>query len=170
MTIEEVNALGLRQFVDLLGGIYEHSPWVAEGIWRKRPFYSGDQLRALMQLEVETASRERQLTLLRAHPDLGTRAKIGEFSAREQNGAGLDQLTPLEYKTLLHLNQEYRARFGFPFIYAVRGNNKHDVLVALAERLESSPEDEFAQALHQVHRIAAFRLEDLIKQTVIEPQ
>jgi 2-oxo-4-hydroxy-4-carboxy-5-ureidoimidazoline decarboxylase len=163
MTIVEVNALDLAQFVNLLGGIYERSPWVAELIWRNRPFRSGEDLRNLMQLAVEAAERERQLSLLRAHPDLGTRAKIGEFSSKEQRGAGLDQLAPDEYETLLQLNQQYRDRFGFPFICAVRGSNKHDVVAALTIRLESSPNDEFAQALHEVHRIAGFRLNDLIE-------
>jgi 2-oxo-4-hydroxy-4-carboxy-5-ureidoimidazoline decarboxylase len=162
MTIAEISALGLPRFVSLLGGLYEHSPWVAEQVWAKRPFRSSDELRGLMQLEVEGAGRERQLSLLRAHPDLGTRAKIGEFSSKEQKGAGLDQLTPEEYETLLGLNQQYRDLFGFPFIYAVRSSDKHEILTALAIRLESSPDDEFAKALREVHRIAAFRLGDLI--------
>jgi len=163
MTIAELNALSLPQFIDLLGGIYEHSSWVAERVCRQRPFRSGAELRRLMQLAVEGAQRGEQLALLCAHPDLGTRAKIGKFSSREQQGAGLDQLTPDEYETLLLLNQQYRDRFGFPFIYAVRGSGKHDILRALMNRIESKPEDEFAQALREVHRIAAFRLSDLIE-------
>ncbi len=163
MTIGEINALGLQQFVDLLGGIYEHSTWVAEHVWHKRPFQSRDELRGLMRLEVEGADRDRQLALLRAHPDLGTRAKIGELSTREQEGAGLDQLTPDEYEMLMELNRRHRHKFGFPFIYAVRGSNKHDIQLALGIRLDADPEEEFAQALWEVHRIAAFRLEDLIE-------
>jgi 2-oxo-4-hydroxy-4-carboxy-5-ureidoimidazoline decarboxylase len=175
MTINQVNALNLRQFVDLLGGIYEQSPWVAERVWHKRPFRSSEELLGLMQLEVQEAGRERQLSLLRAHPDLGTRAKIGEFSSREQKRAGLDQLTTDEYGALLLLTQQYRDRFGFPFIYAIRGSNKHEILKALMNRLGASPEDEFAQGLCEVHRIAAFRFqdlsrEDLIRQDFIEPK
>ncbi len=164
MTIDEINTLGLQEFVDLLGGIYEHSSWVAEHVWNKRPFQSRDELRGLMRLEVEGADRDRQTNLLRAHPDLGTRAKIGELSTREQRGAGLDQLTPEEHEMLLELNRQYREKFGFPFIYAVRGSDKQDIQVALMVRLGADPEDEFSEALWEVHRIAAFRLEDLIAQ------
>jgi OHCU decarboxylase len=164
MTPGQINALGLQEFVDLLGGIYEHSTWVAEHVWHKRPFQSRDELRGLMRLEVEGAGRDRQLALLRAHPDLGTRAKIGEYSAREQKGARLDQLTTDEYATLIAINREYREKFGFPFIYAVRGSFKEDIPTALTIRLESDPEEEFRSALREVHRIAAFRLQDLIEQ------
>lgn len=163
MTIDEVNTLDLPHFVELLGGIYEHSPWVAERVWQKRPFRSRDELRRLMALEVEDVGREQKLGLLRAHAELGTRAKIGELSSKEQKGAGLDQLTPEEYNAVLLLNQQYRDRFAFPFIYAVTNKNKHDALKALMTRLEASPEDEFARALCEVHRIAAFRLGDLIE-------
>jgi 2-oxo-4-hydroxy-4-carboxy-5-ureidoimidazoline decarboxylase len=163
MTIAEINALSLPQFVDLLGGIYEHSSWVAGHVWHKRPFHSSEELRRQMRLAVEGAQRDEQLTLLCAHPDLGTRAKIGEFSSREQQGAGLDQLECDEYERLLRLNQRYPDRFGFPFIYAVRGSGKHDIVRALTTRLDSSPEDEFTHALGEVHRIAAFRLSDLIE-------
>jgi OHCU decarboxylase len=163
MTMAEINALTLPHFVDLLGEIYEHSPWVADRVWHKRPFQSSEELRGLMKLEVEAANREQQLSLLRAHPDLGTRAKVGEFSSNEQKRAGLDQLTTDEYETLLQFNRQYRDRFGFPFIYAVRGSDKRDILTALMIRSESGLEDEFAQALREVHRIAGFRLEDLIR-------
>lgn len=164
MTIEQINALGIEQFVDLLGGIYEHSPWVAQGVWPKRPFRSREEIRLAMRAEVESADRNRRLYLLQAHPDLGTRTKIGKFSTREQKGAGLDQLTPDEYEMLLALNRRYREKFGFPFICAVKGNSKDDILVALTTRLESGSEEEFAQALWEVHRIAAFRLADLVEQ------
>jgi 2-oxo-4-hydroxy-4-carboxy-5-ureidoimidazoline decarboxylase len=167
MTIDEVNALDFLRFIDLLGGVYEKSPWVAGHVWRERPFRSGEELRRQMQLAVQVAGLDRQLTLLRAHPDLGTRAQpgeaLGEFSSKEQQGAGLDQLTRDEHETLLLLNRQYLSRFGFPFIYAVRGSGRHDVLAALTMRLESSPDEEFAQALHEVHRIAGFRLSDLIE-------
>ena len=163
MTLAQINALDHPGFVDALGGIYEHSPWVAEGASRVRPFQSPDQLREAMQAEVESSGQSRQLDLLRAHPDLGTRARIGEFSAREQQRAGLGHLTADEYEILMMLNRQYREKFGFPFIYAVRGSDKSDILVALQIRLDSEAEEEFRQALFEVHRIAAFRLADLIK-------
>jgi 2-oxo-4-hydroxy-4-carboxy-5-ureidoimidazoline decarboxylase len=163
VTIAQVNALGPDEFALHFGRIYEHSQWVAEQVWVKRPFASRDRLRDLMRSEIEGAGRNRQLALLRAHPDLGTRAKIGEFSTNEQKGAGLDRLTPDEYDLLLNLNRRYSERLGFPFICAVRGFDKQDILTALMIRLESDPEEEFSQALREVHRIAAFRIADLIE-------
>jgi 2-oxo-4-hydroxy-4-carboxy-5-ureidoimidazoline decarboxylase len=157
-----VNDLSREAFVDQFGKIYEHSAWVAEQVWPKRPFQSLDQLRELMRAAVDDAEHDRQMALLRAHPDLGTRAQIGEFSTSEQKRAGLDQLTPREYELLLSMNSNYQKIFGFPFIYAVRGSNKDDILLSLTIRIESSAEEEFQQALVEVHRIAAFRLTDLI--------
>ena len=164
MTLAQINSLGREQFVRQLGGIYEHSPWVAESVWPKHPFQSRDALRELMRAAVENSSQDSQLALLLAHPDLGTRARIGEVSAREQKGAGLDHLSGDEGEILLILNRQYREKFGFPFIYAVRGTDKNDILIALNVRLTSDVEDEFTQALFEVHRIAAFRLEDLIEE------
>lgn len=163
MTIAQVNALGRHEFAEIFGKIYEHSPWVAAQAWEKRPFESRDQLRDLMRSEVENAASHRKLALLRAHPDLGTRAKIGEFSRDEQKGVRLDQLAPGEYEMLIDLNRQYRGKFGFPFIFAVRGSSKDDILVALNIRFHSSAEEEFSQALWEVHRIAAFRLADLVE-------
>jgi OHCU decarboxylase len=163
MTLAQINALSLADFVDAFGEIYEHAPWVAEAAGPRRPFHRRDELQRRMRVEVEFAGRDRQLALLRAHPDLGTRAKIGELSTREQRGAGLDQLTPDEHEVLLVFNDRYREKFGFPFIYAVRGSDKHDIQTALMVRLESDPEEEFAQAMWEVHRIAAFRLADLVE-------
>jgi 2-oxo-4-hydroxy-4-carboxy-5-ureidoimidazoline decarboxylase len=162
VTIAEVNDLSREAFLDRLGKVYEHSPWVAEKVWSERPFASRDQLRERMRTEVENSGEERQLALLRAHPDLGTRARIGELSANEQRRAGLDHLIPEEYKILLELNTRYSRKFGFPFICAVRGLDKEDILAVLMIRLDSSAEVEFSQALWEVHRIAAFRLNDLI--------
>jgi len=161
MTIAEINGLERPGFVEILGGIFEHSPWVAERAW-SRPFTSLDDLCAAMIAQVETATREEQLALLRAHPDLGTRARVSESSACEQAGVGLDRLTPEEYERLHRLNTAYKEKFGFPFLYAVKGSSKTAILEALALRLESTPEVEFREALRQVYRIARFRLEGLI--------
>jgi len=105
-----------------------------------------------------------QLALFRAHPDLGTRAKVSPSSTSEQAGAGLDRLTSEEYARLTDLNDAYREKFGFPFLYAVRGSDKFAILEALERRLSSNPEDEFQEALRQVFRIARFRLESVIDQ------
>ena len=111
---------------------------------------------------MEQATRDERLALLRAHPDLGTRARMSDASVGEQHGAGLDRLTPEEFDRLQRLNLAYREKFGFPFLFAVKGSTKHDVLAALERRLSAQPEDEFEEALRQVGRIAMFRLQDLL--------
>jgi 2-oxo-4-hydroxy-4-carboxy-5-ureidoimidazoline decarboxylase len=133
---------------------------VAERAWHGKPFESVEALHAAMKSEVEQASREEQLALLRAHPDLGANAKMSRASVEEQAGAGLDRLTPDEYAEVRRLNAEYRHKFGFPFLYAVKGSTTHDILKALAQRLEGAPDEEFRVALEQVYRIARFRLEE----------
>ena len=163
MTIAGLNALDCARFVEMIGWVFEGSPWVAERAWSAKPFRDVDVLHACMVTEVEKARREEQLDLLRAHPDLGTRARLSPASAGEQASAGLDHLAPEEFERLQRLNSAYLARFGFPFLFAVRNATKFDVLDALERRLHSSPEEEYREALRQVYRIAAFRLRDLIK-------
>ena len=105
---------------------------------------------------------DERLALLRSHPDLGTRAKISASSASEQAGVGLDQLTPDEFQRLTVLNTAYREKFGFPFLYAVKGSDRSAILEALGRRLTAAREDEFEEALRQVYRIARFRLEAIV--------
>jgi OHCU decarboxylase len=161
-SIDEVNQFDLATFVESIGWVFEHSPWVAERAWHDRPFGSLDQLAERMNEVVATAPTGERLALLRAHPDLGARAKISPGSTAEQAGVGLDQLTPAEHARLVELNNAYRERFGFPFLYAVKGSNKFAILEALERRLHSTPEAEFEEALQQVYRIARFRLESMI--------
>ena len=162
MTLGELNALDRRAFVKALGWVFEASPWVADRAWDRLPFSSLDQLHLVMTAIVREATKDEQLALLRAHPDLGTRARVSDASSGEQRGAGLDRLTPDEFVLLQRLNDEYRRRFDFPFLFAVKGCTKHDVLAALDARRSQPWADEFAEALHQVYKIARFRLEDLI--------
>jgi OHCU decarboxylase len=161
-SLAEINRLDRQQFVERLGWVFEHSPWVAERAWLHRPFASLDQLSDRMNAEVAAASMEERLALLRAHPHLGTRAKISASSAAEQTGAGLDQLTPGEFDKLTKLNAAYREKFGFPFLYAVKGSGKSAILESLERRLNAVQEDEFDEALRQVFRIARFRLEGIV--------
>jgi OHCU decarboxylase len=161
-SIGELDRMALDQFVAAAGWVFEHSPWVAERAWHRRPFESREQLAARMNEEVMAASPGAQLALLLAHPDLGTRAKISQSSTAEQAGAGLDQLTAAEHARLTELNEAYRAKFGFPFIYAVKGSGKFAILEALARRLGNNPQEEFQEALRQVYRIAGFRLESIV--------
>ena len=163
MTIAGLNLLDRSGFVETIGWVFEHSPWVAERVWPSRPFDNLDALHAAMTDQVERATFAEKLAILQSHPDLGTRARLSPASAGEQTGAGLDSLSPSEFEQLHRMNAAYRARFGFPFLLAVKGSTKHDVLRALEARIESTSEDEFREALRQVYRIARFRLEDLIE-------
>jgi 2-oxo-4-hydroxy-4-carboxy-5-ureidoimidazoline decarboxylase len=166
MSIDELNALDLAAFTARLGGIFEHSPWVAEDVWPLRPFAGVDDLHAAMCKSVVDAGDDAQLALLRAHPQLAGKAALrGELTAdstREQQGAGLDQCSPDEFARLRALNAQYEQRFGFPFILAVRGHTRASILDNLAARIDNARDEEFAEALHQVERIARFRLEALI--------
>jgi 2-oxo-4-hydroxy-4-carboxy-5-ureidoimidazoline decarboxylase len=167
MTLADLNRLDRQAFVDVVGGVFEHSPWVAERAWPHRPFASLSALHATMVAEMTGGGRDEQLALLRAHPDLGTRARMSESSTTEQRGAGLDRLTRVEFERLQRLNASYRERFGFPFLYAVKGSTVDDILSALDARVGAAPEAELAEALRQVGRIARFRLEALFPATAV---
>jgi OHCU decarboxylase len=162
MTIGELNCMAPEQFTAALGWIFEDSPWVAERAFADRPFASREALYRAMVRQVEQAGIDAQRALLRAHPDLGTRAKVSAASTQEQAGAGLDCLTADEYAGFGELNRAYREKFGTPFLYAVKGSGKKDIFAALATRLGSPPEKEFRQALAEVYRIAWFRIESAI--------
>lgn len=162
MTIAELGALPRERFEEMLGFVFEHSPWVAARVWAQRPFSNLDALHGAMAAAVDRADPSEQLALLRAHPDLGARARMSEASVGEQAGAGLDRLTPEEFASLRRLNAAYREKYGFPFLFAVKGATKHDILLALEQRLGAEPEAEFREALRQVYRIARFRLETLL--------
>jgi OHCU decarboxylase len=163
MTIGDLNLLDQTGFVASVGWVFEDSPWVAERAFHARPFATLDVLHAAMTDQVDRATFAECLSLLKAHPDLGARARLSAASTSEQAGAGLDSLTPSEFEQLHRLNAAYRGRFGFPFLLAVKGSTKYDILQALQARMEASPEDEYREALRQVYRIARFRLEGLIE-------
>lgn len=161
MTIEDLNSMDRDSFVAAVGWVFEHSPWVAERAWPKRSFADLRALHSAMTAAVAEAPRDQQIALIRAHPDLGARARMSDASKGEQAGAGLDRLTPAEFDRLRDLNSAYRKKFGFPFLCAVKGSTKHDILEALEVRLVGEPEAERATALAQIYRIAQFRLEEM---------
>jgi len=159
--------LAREAFVARFGGIYEHSPWVAEAVWDAGgppadPDTDPEALADAMAAAVEAAGEAAQLALLRAHPDLAGRLAVAggltADSASEQAGAGLDRCTPQEFAEFQRLNAAYKARFGFPFIIAVRGLDRAAVLEAFRRRLGNDRAAEFREALDQVHRIARLRL------------
>ena len=153
-------------FVAALGWVFEDSPWAAERAWGRRPFGSPAGLHRAMADAVAAASPEEQLALIRAHPDLGTRARLSAASEGEQAGAGLDRLNAGEFDRLQRLNAAYREKFGFPFLYAVKGSGKLQILAALETRLGGTPEAERSIALAQIYRIAQFRLESTLACTI----
>lgn len=159
--IAEINALDRPAFVARFSGIYEQSPWVAEEAWKRRPFANRDTLEGALQDIVQRAGRKRQLELLRSHPRLGTRLALSACSRAEQEGAGLQELTPAERSELEALNDEYERKFGFPFIYAVRNASLRAILESCRSRIGADAATEFDESLRQVLRIAAFRLADL---------
>lgn len=150
------------RFIATFGGVYEHSPWVAEAAWARGPFADRAALHRAMEKVVAEASPARQLALIRAHPELGTRVALTTASRREQRGAGLDAGAPTERARLLELSATYSARFGFPFILAVKGKGRAEIIAALTARLAHSVAEEHATALAEIGRIAYFRLVDLV--------
>lgn len=162
MTLDAANQLSLDDFTILFGDIAEHSPWVARHAGSARPFASREAAVQAFADAVRAASHAAQLALIRAHPDLATKARLTDDSTREQAGAGLNTLTPDEFARFTHLNDSYKARFDFPFIFAVKGATKHQILAAFAERINNTPDDEFATALAQIARIFRFRIEDRV--------
>ena len=161
-TIEELNRADRETFVDVLNGVYERSPWVAERASSERPFSSVDDLRETMASVVRDASREEKLRLLRAHPDLGEGTELTEASKQEQAAAGLDQLSPDQYEAFQRLNETYREKFEFPFIMAVREESPAAIREAMDERTEHTESEEFRTALDEVDEIARLRLEELL--------
>ena len=166
ITVAGVNALDLRTFVERFGDVAEHSPWVAEVAAGSRPFESREVLIDAFGRAVENASSEAQLNLLRAHPDLAGRAslanELGGDSCREQAGAGLDQLTASELERFTALNARYGRRFGFPFVFAVKGVTKAQIFEAFEDRIGNSLAEERQTALDNVRRILRFRLEERV--------
>jgi 2-oxo-4-hydroxy-4-carboxy-5-ureidoimidazoline decarboxylase len=162
---DELQRLDRKRFVELFGGVFEHAPWIAERAFDAGPFRSLEALHGAMVDAMRRAPRERQFALIRAHPDLAGRAAIaGELTAAssaEQASAGLDQCTPAEFERFRQLNASYQEKFRFPFILAVKGRTRAEILAAFEQRLDNSPEAEFGEALNQIARIARLRLEDL---------
>ena len=161
----DVNALDRAAFVSRFGGIFEHSPWVAERAWPARPFADVAALHGAMVRAMRAGGTDEKTALLRAHPALaGREAKEGRLTAAstgEQKSAGLDRLAPEEMRRLAELNAAYRATFGFPFIIAVRARTKDQILAEFRRRLARTPAEEFAAALGEVETIARIRLERL---------
>jgi len=165
-SLAALNSSDRGAFVAALGHLFEHSPWVADETFSRGPFRDADGLHAALCETMRRAPVERQLALVRAHPDLAGRlAKAGALtpsSTREQSAAGLDRLTASEAAEIERLNGAYAARFGFPFVICARLNAKDAILAAMRARIGNSPEAELSTALGEIAKIARLRLGEAI--------
>src|SRR4051812_29522262 len=167
VTLAEINAMGEREFVEQLGQVFEHSPWVAQRAWRRRPFASVEALHRAMQQAVGEASRDEQLALVRAHPELaGAEAREGSLtpsSSGEQGRLGFTRLSLEEFQTMQNLNHAYRDKFGFPCIVALKlHDNRQSVMSEMDRRLANDAPTEFRNALEQIGHIAHARLQKMM--------
>ena len=169
ITLQQVNQASAQDAPTLLDGLYEHSPWIAAQALEARPFNSLAQLKYAMTTVLQDAGKEAQLDLIRRHPELAGKAMVSQGltveSTNEQNIAGLTQCTAEEFATIQKLNADYNAKFGFPFILAVRGTrgnglNKLQIISTFARRLNNHPEFELAECLRNIHRVVELRLND----------
>ena len=161
--INKINKLPQSEFVKVFANIFENATWIAEELYKQKPFLDFEELSAKMMDIFEVSSKEKKLKILNDHPDLGNKTKITSLtvdSLKEQTNAGLDQCTKEEFSEFKKLNDAYK-KFGFPFILAVKGKNKIEILSNFKKRINSEPDIEFNEAVKQVKKIAGLRLKDL---------
>lgn len=161
-SLNTINQMTQAEFVAALGAIFEETPSIAERVWNQRPFVSVEALWQAMIDVVKKDSTATQLALIRAHPDLGSRAVMARASVQEQAGAGLSQMSEGNYARFQRLNDAYKQKFGFPFIMAVKGHQMESILQAFEDRLENDVESERRRSLSEIFQIALFRLEACI--------
>ena len=161
--INKINKLSQNEFIKVFGNIFENAEWIAEELYNQIPFNDFEELSSKMLDIFETTTKEKQLKILNAHPDLANKTKISLLtldSLKEQTNAGLDQCTEKEFDEFKKLNNNYK-KFGFPFILAIKGKNKIEILNNFRKRISSNPEIEFNEAVKQVKKIASLRLKEL---------
>ena len=161
--INKINKLSQSEFIKVFANIFENARWIAEELYNQKPFNSFEELSSKILNIFETATKEKQLKILNAHPDLANKTKIGLLtpdSLKEQTNAGLDQCTEKEFNEFKKLNETYK-KFGFPFILAIKEKTKIEILDNFRKRISSDPKIEFKEAVKQVKQIASFRLKEL---------
>jgi len=166
LTISQLNRLGQTEFVRVVGPVFEHSPWIAETAFTKKPFADLENLHRALCETVKNSGEEKQLALIRAHPDLvGKIALAGQLtkeSTNEQASAGLNKLSPEEINLFQKQNAAYKNKFCFPFVICARLNKKAAIFAGFETRLKNSRERETKTALEEIFKIAELRLQDLI--------
>jgi len=161
--INKINKLSKSEFIKVFANIFENARWIAEELHNQKPFNNFEELSSKMLNIFETATKEKQLKILNAHPDLASKTKINLLtpdSLKEQTNVGLNQCTEEEFNEFEKLNDSYK-KFGFPFILAVKGKTKIEILNNFKKRISSDPGIEFNEAIKQVKQIANFRLEEI---------
>jgi len=161
--INKINKLPESEFIKVFANIFENARWIAEELYKQKPFEDFSELSSKLMNIFEMSSKEKKLKILNDHPDLGNKTKIGSLtidSLKEQKNAGLDQCTKEEFDEFKKLNNSYK-KFGFPFILSVKDKSKNEILNNFRKRINSDPQVEFEEAIRQVKKIASSRLENL---------
>ena len=162
-SIDKFNKLSKAEFISIFGNIFEKTEWIAERCYESKPYNNPDELVSKMMKIFENIEKERHLEFLNSHPNLAVEKKLTEDSKNEQKNASLNQCTDEEFVEFRKLNNEYKKKFGFPFIIAVKGKNKEEILNNFRQRLTNNINLEFEEAKKQVKKIASFRLSEIIK-------
>ena len=162
-SIEKFNKLSKVEFISIFGNIFEKTEWIAERCYESKPYNNLDELILKMMKIFENTEKEKHLEILNSHPDLAVEKKLTKDSKNEQKNASLNQCTDEEFIEFKKLNEEYKKKFGFPFIIAVKGKNKEEILNSFRQRITNNINLEFEEAKKQVKKIANFRLSEIIK-------
>ena len=162
-SIDKFNKLSKTEFISIFGNIFEKTEWIAERCYESKPYNNPDELVSKMMKIFENSEKEKLLEILNSHPDLVVEKRLTENSKNEQKNASLNQCSDKEFLEFKNLNEEYKKKFGFPFIIAVKGKNKEEILNSFRQRITNNINLEFEEAKKQVKKIANFRLGEIIK-------
>ena len=162
-SIDKVNKLSKSDFISIFGNVFEKTEWIAQKSYDSKPYKNFEELLSKMMEVFENSNKENHIKILNAHPDLAVEKKLTEDSKNEQKNASLNQCTDEEFVEFKKLNEEYKKKFGFPFIIAVKGKNKEEILNSFRQRITNNINLEFEEAKKQVKKIASFRLSEIIK-------
>ena len=163
ISLEKINNLNKSDFLTIFGNVFEKSEWISEKVFDLRPFKNFEDLFSKIIGIYENSDKKIILKILNSHPELAVEKKLTINSKNEQKNANLNECTNDEYNEFKKLNIEYKKKFDFPFIIAVKGKNKDEILDYFRERIKNSLDEEFFEAKKQVKKIATFRLEEIIK-------
>ena len=162
-SIDKINKLSKSDFISIFGNVFEKTEWIAQKSYDLKPYKNFEELFSKMMEVFENIEKEKHLEILNAHPNLAVEKKLTRDSKNEQKNASLNQCTEKEFLEFKKLNEEYKKKFGFPFIIAVKGKNKEEILNSFRQRITNNINSEFEEAKKQVKKIASLRLSEIIK-------